>query len=220
MDLSTAQCLITAPPSAIFPLRMVTPESTSSGLSTVFMISSGFMFMLRIISSLRLKYPFSSRALRFSAIVCPVTVMRPVSISPCSASSFIIRGIPPAYQKYCVGHLPAVKMEVRSGTPSVYLSKSSNVSSIPASLATAGRCSTAFADPPMAACTLMAFIKASFVSMLDGRMSFFTSSVTLRAAAWASWMMIFVLAGAAPAPGIAMPRVSDRHCIVVAVPMY
>jgi hypothetical protein len=72
-------------------------------------------------------------------------------------------GTPPAYQKYSTGYRPVVFTLASTGTRRWIRSKSSMLTSTPASRATTGRCSRAFVDPPMAACRMIAFSNASLV---------------------------------------------------------
>ena len=98
-------------------------------------------------------------------------------------------------------------------------SKSSRASATPARPAIAGKCTTAFVDPPRAMSTRTAFSKASRVRMRLGRRSSPTMATIRRPAASARRSRRESGAGMAAMPGRVRPRASVRAAIVLAVPI-
>ena len=104
-----------------------------------------------------------------------------------------------------------------SGVRQLMRSKSSIVSSTPASFATASRCSTAFVEPPVIATQPIAFSSDSFVMILLGVRSLFTSSTTSRPHSSATLPFLPSSAGTIPLPIGEMPSISNAVAIVFAV---
>ena len=102
-----------------------------------------------------------------------------------------------------------VRAEIRS--------KSSNVSSIPASRATASRWSTALVDPPDAATAVMAFSKDFVVMIWRGRSSRCRRSMTRRPADSTTAAFRESTAGTSLVPIGEMPIISKAIAIVLAV---
>ena len=106
-----------------------------------------------------------------------------------------------------------------SGIPEDNLSKSPRLRSIPILPAMASRWITKLVEPPMAAFTMMAFSKASFVSILDMRRSSLTIS-TMRCPEYcARTFRRLSAAGMAAFSGRVSPRLSTMQAMVDAVPI-
>ncbi len=152
-------------------------------------------------------------------MVLPVTVMQSPWSSPASSSSLITTGTPPIRSRSTMTYRPPGLRSAMCGVCLPIRSNSSMARSMPASWAMAGRCRTAFVDPPIAQATAMAFSKARRVMMSDGRISLSSSPTTASPEAWESPSRRGSRAGIDADIGSDIPSASEIAAIVFAVNM-
>ena len=90
---------------------------------------------------------------------------------------------------------------------------------MPNSCAIAGICNKEFVDPEIAACTIIAFSNAFFVTILLALHPAFASSILFLPASYATFLKSSQVAGISAEPGSIRPNASAIICMVDAVPI-
>ena len=155
----------------------------------------------------------------FSSIVRPLTVMASPSISPADSSSRRMTGTPPTWSSSLITYRPDGRIDAMTGVRRDTASKSSIVSSTPASCAIASRCSTPLVEPAVAMTTAAALRNALRVMICRGRSPLASAWTTAKPVRRARSVRSAETAGADASPGSVMPSASAQADIVFAVYM-